>query len=259
VRIQINKILKILAVFFLLVLLIISSDRFSPSLRTGAMELVSPVLDAFNTILSNLGSIMPFASLRDENQMLRDRLSLIARQIEEMKVIYDENRRLKELLGFRKNLPYATVPAEVIGRDPSNWSNSLVINKGSSSGIKPGKAVISARGLVGRIVETGRASSKVLLITDPSSRVGVLIQRNRQGGILLGRPDGMCKIVYISLDSDVSPGDKVITAGFGGAFPKNMLVGLVVEVGKEPGRLYKYAIVDPAQDLSKLEEVLCVR
>jgi rod shape-determining protein MreC len=66
-------------------------------------------------------------------------------------------------------------------------------------------------------------------------------------------------MIYISLDSDASEGDKVITAGFGSVFPKNMLVGTVVKVDREPGRLYKYAIVDPAQDMSKLEEVLCIR
>jgi rod shape-determining protein MreC len=75
----------------------------------------------------------------------------------------------------------------------------------------------------------------------------------------VGRPDGKCKMIYIALDSDVKEGDKVITAGFGAIFPKDVVVGDVVSVGKEPGRLYKYAIVRPAQDLSKLEEVLCIK
>ena len=109
------------------------------------------------------------------------------------------------------------------------------------------------------MVEVGRQSGKILLITDPNSKVGVMIQRNRHGGILIGRPDGRCKMVYITLDSDVAPGDKVITAGFGTIFPKDILVGEVISVDKEPGRLYKTAIVKTAEDLSRLEEVLCIK
>jgi rod shape-determining protein MreC len=155
-------------------------------------------------------------------------------------------------------IPFSAIPAQVIGRDPSNWSNSLIIDKGSSSGIKSNMAVMSTRGLVGRIVEVGRLSSKALLITDPNLKVGVLVRRNRQGGIMTGRPGGRCKIIYISLDSDVKPGDKVMTAGFGSVFPKGILIGEVEKVGKEEGRLYKFAILKPSQDLSRLEEVLCI-
>ena len=120
-------------------------------------------------------------------------------------------------------------------------------------------AVLSTRGLVGRVLEAGKNSAKVLLITDPNSKAGVIIQRNRQGGILVGRPDGTCKMIYIALDSDVKRGDRVITAGFGTTFPKGILVGEVVRAGKEPGRLYKYAIVKTSQDMSELEDVLCIR
>jgi rod shape-determining protein MreC len=119
-------------------------------------------------------------------------------------------------------------------------------------------AVMSTRGVVGRIIEVGKSSSKALLITDSSLRVGVIISRNGQGGILTGKPGGRCKIVYIALDSDVKPGDKVMTAGFGSVFPKGMLIGEIEKVGKEEGRLYKYAILKPSGDLSMLEEVLCV-
>jgi len=202
---------------------------------------------------------MPFASLREENRLLNERIDLLSRRIEELKIVSSDNDRLKDLLDFKKTLAFTTIPAQVIGRDPSNWSNSLIIDKGLVNGVSRNKAVISTTGLVGKVAETGRSSSKVLLITDPASRVGVIIERTRDGGILIGRPDSRCKMIYIGLDSDVKAGDRVITAGFGGVFPKDILVGEVESVGKETGRLYKYAVVKTAEDMSRLEEVLCIR
>ena len=254
-----NVIVKILAVLAVLVFLIANSQSISNSIRTGLSGLGSEPLKFFHSLGSTLGRMIPFASFREENRLLRDRIDLLNRQLEESKMFTADNRRLKDILGFKNAIPYSTVPSEVIGRDASNWSNSLIIDKGVAQGIRQNRAVISMRGLVGRVVEVGSNSSSILLITDPSSKVGVLIQRNRQGGIMVGAPGGRCKVIYIALDSDVAKGDKVITAGFGTIFPKGILVGDVIEVGKEPGRLYKYAIVLPAQDMTRLEEVLCVR
>jgi len=250
-------ILKILAVLsaVILVVLISSAARLA---RISITDTSTPMLKNLHSFFRLLERITPFAALEEENKVLHDRVDLLTRIQEEAKVINDDNVRLRNLIDFRNLIPYASIPAQVIGRDPSNWSNSLIIDKGSSSGVKTNMAVISTRGLVGRIVEAGKLSSKALLITDPNLKVGVLIRRNRQGGILTGRPGGRCKIIYISLDSDVRPGDKVMTAGFGSVFPKGILIGEIEKVGREEGRLYKYAILKPSQDLSMLEEVLCI-
>ena len=258
-RHQTTKILKILAVFFILLFIVIKSAGTSSILRIRFTDIISPALRSVNAILSAPGRLMPFASFREENKALRSKVELLQRKLDETSSVYEENQRLKNFLSFRQAIPYTTIPAQVIGRDASNWSNALILDKGLNQGVKPNKAAISTKGVVGRILEVGRYSSKILLITDPNSKVGVVIQRNRQGGILVGRPGGNCKMIYIALDSDVKRGDKVITAGYGSVFPKDILVGVVLRVGKEPGRLYKYAIVQPAQDLSKLEEVLCIK
>jgi len=250
-------ILKILAAIFAVILTVLISSAFW-SVRINITDTSGPILKNLHSFFGLLVKINPFAALEKENKLLHDRVDLLARMSEETLAINDDNARLRNLLDFRKMIPYTSIPAQVIGRDPSNWSNSLIIDKGSSSGIKTNMAVISTRGLVGRIVEAGKLSSKALLITDPNLKVGVLIRRNRQGGILTGRPGGRCKIIYISLDSDVRPGDKVMTAGFGSVFPKGILIGEIEKVGKEDGRLYKYAILKPSQDLSMLEEVLCI-
>jgi len=259
VRNQKSVILKVLIVTALVVFLAINSGSPTSTFRIDLLDLFSSPLKVLSQAGLFLKSIVPFHSLRQENSDLRDRINTLNRKIETYKVIQDENDRLKSFLNFKKTIPYTVLPAQIIGRDPSNWSNSLVIDKGISQGISRNKAVISTKGLVGRIVELGKRSAKVLLITDPNSRVGVIIQRNRQGGMLIGRPDGKCRMIYIALDSDVTIGDRVLTAGLGGIFPKDVLVGEVSSVGKEPGRLYKYAVIKTAEDLSRLEEVLCLR
>lgn len=256
-RNQKKRIVKFLVILLAAILVILSSSA-ARLIRINLADTSAPLLKTIHSFLGFLENIAPFAALRQENRILRDRLALLTRMAEEAQAINDENARLRNLLDFRKIIPYTSMPAQVIGRDPSNWSNSLIVDKGSANGIKQNMAVMSTRGIVGRIVEIGKYSSKVLLITDSNLKVGVLIRRNRQGGVMVGRPGDRCKIIYIALDSDAKAGDKVITAGFGGVFPKGILVGEIEKVGKEEGRLYKYAIVKPSQDLSKLEEVLCI-
>lgn len=258
-RNQKSVVLKSLVVIALIVFLAINSGSPASAFRIKFLDLFSSPLKVFSSVSSFLRSIVPFHSLREENKALREGINILNRKIETYKVIQDENDRLKNFLNFRKSIPYAVLPAKIIGRDPSNWSNSLIIDKGLSSGIGRNKAVISTKGLVGRVVELGNHSAKILLITDPNSKVGVIIQRNRQGGILIGSPGGKCRMIYIALDSDVAIGDRVLTAGLGSIFPKDILVGEVSSVGKEPGRLYKYAVIRTAEDLSRLEEVLCIR
>jgi rod shape-determining protein MreC len=259
VRTPKRNILAILAIAVITAVLVSNSKKVTNSSRTNISDMSSAPLKASRGILSAVERMVPFAGFRSEIRRLNGEVEALKRRIEESKPVADENERLKEILDFKRSIPLSTIPAEVIGRDPSNWSNSIIIAKGLSAGIRPNSAVLSTKGLVGRVLEVGRGSSKILLITDPNSKVGVVIQRNRQGGMLVGRPDGKCRMVYIALDSDVNKGDKVITAGLGSIFPRGILVGEVVAVGKEPGRLYKYAVIKPAQEMSKLEEVLCIR
>jgi len=254
-----RRILTVLVIIFSLIAIIATSKSITNPARVKAVDAISPSLKAVHSAFASISNILPFSSLRRENRLLRDRINLLNRKIEELKIVASDNDRLKELLAFRKMIPYLTIPAQVIGRDPSNWSNSIIIDKGVNNGVRQNRAVLSTKGLVGRLVEVGRQSGKILLITDPNSKVGVMIQRNRHGGILIGSPDGRCKMVYITLDSDIAPGDKVITAGFGTIFPKDIMVGEVISVDREPGRLYRTAIVKTAEDLSRLEEVLCIK
>lgn len=172
-----------------------------------------------------------------------------------------ENVRLTQLLDLRRTLPadvHHLVFARVIARSPASWNRVFLIDKGSRQGVKENMLAMSDSTLVGKVVETGPAVSKVLLITDPNSKIGALIQRTRQAGILFGTSQGECRMKYISVDPALKQGDLVETAGFGGFFPKGLIVGTVSRSWKEPGQIYQVAEVTPLADLSRLEEVALV-
>ncbi len=172
-----------------------------------------------------------------------------------------ENERLTQLLEVRKILPSDAgrmVFARVIGRSPSAWNRVFLIDKGVRQGIRINQPVLSDQSLVGKIIETGPDVSKVLLITDPNSKIGVLIQRTRQQGVLYGTFSGECRIKYLSLDAEVKNTDVVESAGYGGFFPKGLLIGTVQRAWREPAQIYQVAQVKPATDLSRVEEVACL-
>ncbi len=171
-----------------------------------------------------------------------------------------ENERLVKLLDLKKILPppiKKKIFARVIGRSPSSWDRVLLIDKGSRDGMQINMFVLSDLALIGKIIEVGPSASKVLLITDPSSKVGVLIQRTRQEGVLFGGSLGQCRMKYISVDTKVEAGDVVQTAGLGGFFPKGLPIGTIERVWKEPGQIYQVAEVKPLSRLNRIEEVLC--
>lgn len=208
----------------------------------------------YRTII-NTGSL--FTSYRDLSRMRseREQLQFVRNELTEVKL---ENQRLRALLGFKEEAPFAFTVAQVIAKEPTNWLNSVVINKGSSDGLFVNQPVMNFSGLIGKIVEIGPATAKVLLISDPNSRVVVMIQRTREEGMLEGVGQGLCRIKYLPVDADVALGDVVVSAGVGGVYPKGQMIGTVESIKTERGGIYKSCIVKPYVALSGIEEVLCL-
>ncbi|MGH7198910.1 MAG: rod shape-determining protein MreC [Candidatus Omnitrophota bacterium] len=197
----------------------------------------------------------------EENLNLRRAVSQLRYDRFQVQELRGENERLTKLLNINKTLPTSVKRSficRVIGRSPSAWNRVLLIDKGARQGVRRNMIVLSDLSLVGKVVEAGSSVSKVLLITDPNSKIGVVIQRTRQEGVLFGTSSGECRVKYLSVDTEVKEGDVVETAGFGGFLPKGLLVGRVERVWKEPGQIYQVAKVRPLTDLSRIEEVLCL-
>lgn len=261
----------VLAVVVLIVFLLASSVAKNRYQFPLAGKLVSTILSPVEYAIAQTGyrirGAVKFAgdimTVHQRNQTLaaeNERLRLANLELTEAMA---ENARLRTLLEYKKEVPQLTFAvAAVIARSPSSWSSTLVINKGSADGIAKDMPVVTAQGLVGNVAQVFPHSSHVQLMIDARSAVGALVQRpeSRVAGIVEGngaRPLSPC-LINLARDADIIKGDKVITSGFGGIYPKNIMIGEVVEVVNEEGGLLKYAVLKPAVDFDRLEEVLVI-
>ncbi|MGD1215481.1 MAG: rod shape-determining protein MreC [Terriglobales bacterium] len=195
--------------------------------------------------------------VRAENRSLKQQIERMSLEQVRMSQDADQARRLQALLAFKEQFISQTMAAQVIGGSGSESSRSVYIDKGESDGIKPDMAVITADGIVGKVLRVYGSTSLVLLIDDQTSGVGALLDKTRLQGILRGTPSGEVVLEKVMSDETVPAGEMVLTSGGDGIFPKGLLVGRVTKVS--PGsELFLNIRVRPAADLSRLEEVLVV-
>ena len=190
-----------------------------------------------------------------ENERLkqeRDRLSLENSITAELLL---ENERFRDLLGFRKLHPLTSVMAEVIAKDAAPSSRTITINRGSDEGIAKDMAVVSAGGVVGKVLAVLPGTAKIMLLTDPGSTLAVRVQRNREEGLLEGKLD-RCALKYVSYYADIQEGDLLVTSGLDGIFPKGLPVATVVKVSKHEATAFQSVLAVPTVGLTRLEEVL---
>ncbi len=195
--------------------------------------------------------------VRHENRDLKAQIERL--RVEQVRLSEDaaQARRLQALLGFKEQFISQTVAAQVIGSSGSDQSHVIYIDKGASDGIKPDMAVITSDGIVGKVLRVFHASSQVLLINDPSSGVGAILESSRLQGILQGTAAGETMLRYVMSDEKVATGERVLTSGGDRIFPKGLPVGAVQQTN--PGSdLFLNIRVKPAANLSRLEEVLVV-
>ncbi|MFH1847398.1 MAG: rod shape-determining protein MreC [Candidatus Omnitrophota bacterium] len=192
-----------------------------------------------------------------ENKLLRKDIMDLSLEVEHYKELDSENKRLRFLLALKEKMWFDTICAQVIAGGPNNWEGTLIIDKGYVNGVKSDSAVCSARGLVGKISELSETTSSVMLVTHPGFKTGGMLRDSRINGIVAGTGDNMVKMMYLPMDTKVKNGDIVVTSNYSRIFPKGIIIGKVVAVGRSTTGLYKYAIIKPASDLFKLEEVLC--
>jgi rod shape-determining protein MreC len=239
----------------------------------GASTFLTQLLVPVQRVLADVGAagdrfasaIAQIDSLRDDNSRLQtenDRLTLENVRLREQAIA---GQQAEKLLTLQRTVPFESVPATVIARDPTGVLHSIVLGLGSDDGVKVGHVVLSDQGLVGRISEVGTNYSKVLLVTDSSSVVSALVQGSRATGIVRGQFGDSLIMDWLLQTEPVKEGDVVITAGLGigeelrSLYPKGLVIGTIAQVQSAEAAAYNRAIITPAVDLRRLEHVLVVK
>jgi rod shape-determining protein MreC len=230
-------------------------------IRVIVVKLVSPVESALINFQTSLSSgwrnYFDLRGVRQENRDLKAELDRL--KLEQVRLSQDAEQahRLQRLLAFKEQVISQTLAAQVIGTSGSELSRSVYIDRGAQDGVKPDMAVITADGVVGKVLRIFGSTSQVLLINDQSSGAGVILAKSRLQGVLRGTPNGELVVEKVMGDEQVPIGEQVMTSGGDGIYPKGMPVGTVTQVS--PGaELFLTVKVKPVANLSKVEEVLVV-
>jgi rod shape-determining protein MreC len=246
-----------------LIMLAVTTRRPAASgLGRAMIAFVAPFQElatrAVKTIQDGWWNYFFLVSVSQEIQRLLKELGKSHQKIIQQSELELENQRLRELLGFKRSLPAPAIAAEIIGKDPSAWFKTVIIDKGSSDGLRRGLPAVSSLGVVGQIVEVSSRQSRLMLIIDRNSGADALVQRTRARGVVKGTSQDECYLDYVLHADDVRVGDLVVSSGFDGVYPKGLLIGTVTAVDFKGGDFFKDVQVTPAVDFDKLEEVLII-
>ena len=241
------------------------SDGRQKILRVWTQTFASPLQSTSSKVTGATSGffqqIWNFRRTARENEQLRERLTQVETELHTAQQAAAESERLKALLNLNEQSNIKTVPARVIARDPSVWFNTITINRGSSAGITVNMPVITAGGIVGRIITVSPWASQVMLITDEKAGAGAVVGQLGQSGALgsvRGRADlgvALIEMRYVSGLEKVENGDYVMTTGQDGIYPPGLNVGRVVEVKNGTATQAHQILIQPGAQLDHLEEV----
>lgn len=261
-----NRILLASAGLLLCSLLLVSVSVRSPAARDPVGRVLLDALAPFQVVFGWIGrgtgrlwsGYMAMVDARQENEQLRAQVAALSAQLLRSSEVERENARLAALLDLRAGIRGTAYGARVIGRDANPMAMTLTIDRGTRDGVRRGLAVVAPQGVVGQVAEASYTAARVVLLTDHNSGIDAIVQRSRARGVVKGGTDGRCRMEYLTRDADVQVGDRILTSGLDGTFPKGLVVGDVVEIGRSNRGLLQAATVQPSVELEKLEEVLVV-
>ena len=229
---------------------------FSP-LQRFASNITQGISGAFSELFGG-------TNLEKEHAALLKRVATLEMETQQYREQAKENERLTAMLKISSSFPtWNMVGARVISASPTYWQDTLIVDKGEKDGIEKDMVVVFGSSVVGRVVEVSGHTAKIMTLIDSQSAVSGIIERSRENGIVkglsvVGEESRLCRMEYLSSEADLVPGDRVLTSGLGGIYPKGLLLGEVTEIGTGASEIDHYAIVKPAVDLAHIEEVLII-
>ena len=260
-------IIAVICSILLFVLLLSTSGSTQSSGAGSAMSrLLVPVQRFLYSSTESIGDffagLSEDRSIKDENAALKEQVAEMESQLRNYENLRQENERLKELLGVVDSYgEYETLTARVIGKSPGAWFDEFTINAGEQHGVQENMIVYTADGLLGKVVYTSAAYSRVISLIHDQSGVSAMVERTRDNGVVKAAQEGEnpddLQLFYISSNSDVKPGDRIITSGIGGVYPKGIPIAQVTEVSTDSSS-EKVVIARSNVDFEHVEEVVVV-
>jgi rod shape-determining protein MreC len=241
---------------------VLIKSSFSDSATRVVFLFVSPVQAVIHSTIDFTRSIwrhyFNLISVSQENDELRLKVAHLTQRNQDFEELKIANERFREYVGLKEQIPLKLTAGEVIAKDPSPWYQTLIVNKGQSSGVVENSPVILSAGIVGHVVAVSPEYAKILLIIDRNSSIDALIQRTRERCIVEGMNQNTLKVNYVLRQTDVEIGDTIISSGFDGIYPKGLPIGKVSKIVLETPGLFKEIEMEPFIDFSKLEEVMII-
>lgn len=243
----------------------VQSKTGMPVLQSVTFGVFSRVQGAVSSVVDGLrggwGNYVDLRGVRAQNETLRQQLAELEVRLQEQRALAARAGKLQELMDLKQGSSVPTVAAEVIAGSPIPDMLTVTINRGSADGLQPDMAVISPKGIVGRVLAPlASHAARVQLIIDRDAAVGALTERSRSGGVVLGvqgRSGSPLRMDLVSNHADVQAGDVVVASGVDGIYPKGFVIGTVQRSDRGDG-LHREITVQPAVDFSSIEEVLVV-
>ena len=225
-------------------------------IRTGASRLTDQAEQLYNYIFR-------YESLLAENEKLKEELAQMEENARRADALQRENDRLRNAMGIlQTHEDYALVDCYIISRSSQEWSSTFTVNRGASSGIRTGMCAITANGeVVGLVSETGSNYAVVKSVMDSSLEISATISSSGYNGMVQGGyasgQDGMLRMDYLPSNSVIRNNDQVVTSG-STVYPRNLIIGYVVDADFDDTGVAKYALLEPAVNIGALEQIFIV-
>ncbi len=258
---RVGRIFLLFVLFIVLIFLLLGSatgGRFG-FFHQITLEGLGPLQAVFTKIsLSTIrikNRYISLWNLQEENNQLRQELATYHTQLDEYRSAYSRNRFLETELAFKRKVSFPSLMARVVGKDPSFWFQTLIVDRGKNDGVVKGMVARNSRGVVGQVVQVSDNYSKILLANAPSSAIDAIVQKSRVRGILKGAGEQGYILQYVLKNADVKEGDRIVTAGIGGVFPPSITLGTVSKVYSKRRGMFQEIEVMPAVDFNRLEQL----
>lgn len=238
----------------------ISTRRGVPVFEAVTFGVFAEVQRAASTVIGGVRDVwqnyFALQQTRRENEALRTEVAQLRVGLQQERALAEQSRMLQQLLELKRETPLRTTAAYVIAGGASPDFRTATIDKGTSDGIRPDMAVIAPAGVVGRIILPTSRAAKIQLLIDRDAAAGAITERGRAQGIVVGTGTSL-RLDHVPGTADIQVGDRVVTSGIEGIYPKGFEIGQIESIERRAGE-YSSVMVRPAVEFSSLEAVLVV-